>query len=448
MIEGFDPAPDPSAILSPSSSGGPLQPPAVEALFLRLPQGVKWGLSRMTSFLAATGQPHRSYPGIHIGGTNGKGSVAATVASVLQHAGHRVGLYTSPHLCSFTERFQVAGHPVGARELDELAGELWSDIERHELSFFEAATALAFHLFERRGVDVAVIEVGLGGRLDATNVVLPLITAVTNVAMDHSEYLGETLVEVAREKAGIVKPGVTLLTAETDPRLLSVFADVCDRNEAPFFPLGIEAESMALDIAEDCTAFTVPTRRWGPLRLRTPLVGEHQALNGALSVSILEGLPEFLRPDERALRAGVGGVCWPGRAQVSRTGGRTWVFDVAHNPAGASALASVLECLTLPRPVVLLAAVLGDKNWRSMLPPLLKEVDRSVLTQAPSAPRERRWNPRDAAEVVAGLDTMVCLDFGEAIKRAGELANRGTVVVTGSNHTVGDALKVLRLPLF
>lgn len=447
-MEEPDPAPGPSATLPSPGSGGSREPPGAEALFLRLPQGVKWGLSRMNAFLAATGQPQRSYPGIHIGGTNGKGSVAATVASVLQYAGNRVGLYTSPHLCSFAERFQVAGHPVGERELQELAGELWSDIEREQLSFFEAATALAFHLFERRGVDVAVIEVGLGGRLDATNVVSPLITAVTNVAMDHSEYLGETLVEVAREKAGIVKRGVPLLTAETDPRLLPVFAEVCGRHGAPFFPLGIETESMALDITEDGTAFTVPTRRWGPLRLRTPLVGEHQALNGALSVGILEGLPKSLRPDEGALRAGIGGVCWPGRAQITRTGGRTWVFDVAHNPAGASALASVLERLTLPRPVVLLAAVLGDKNWRAMLPPLFKEVDRSVLTQAPSAPRERRWDLGNAAEIVAGLDAVICPDFGEALKRAGELASRGTVVVTGSNHTVGDALRLLGLPLF
>ncbi len=447
-MEGPDFSPGPAATLPPLAADSALAASAIEELFPRLTPGMKWGLSRMSAFLAETGQPHRSYPTIHVGGTNGKGSVAATVASVLQRTGSRVGLYTSPHLCSFRERFQVAGHPVGASELAALVGELGAGIERHELSFFEAATALAFHLFEREVVDVAVIEVGLGGRLDATNVVTPLITAVTNVAMDHSEYLGETLVEVAREKAGIVKHGVPLLTAETDPRLLRVFNDVCSGLDAPFLPLDLDRESMDLEIAEDHTTFRVSTRSWGPLRLRTPLVGEHQALNAALSAAILEQLPGSLRPDEGALRAGIEGVSWPGRSQVAHIDGRTWLFDVAHNPAGAKALASVLESLALPRPVVVLAAVLGDKDWRSILPPLFEGADHSLFTQAPSAPSERRWDPEDVAAAVGRRETEIRRDFGEALERAKDLASPGTIVVTGSNHTVGDALRALDLPSF
>ncbi|HAB29479.1 MAG TPA: bifunctional folylpolyglutamate synthase/dihydrofolate synthase, partial [Gemmatimonadetes bacterium] len=188
-------------------------------LFPHVPHGIQWGLGRMEAFLRDTGDPHLGIPCVHVGGTNGKGSVASTVATVLDSAGHRAGLYTSPHLCSFRERFQIGGVPVGDGELRELASELDRDIRRHSLTFFEAATALAFHLFRKKGVEVSVVEVGLGGRLDATNVVAPFLTAITNVDLDHCDYLGSTLNEIAMEKAGIIKSGVPLLTAEPDRRI-------------------------------------------------------------------------------------------------------------------------------------------------------------------------------------------------------------------------------------
>ena len=444
--------PDPSSGHSSTASPARLDPvtgdPLLEELFGGFTHGIEWGLERMEGFLRDTGDPHRSYSSIHVGGTNGKGSVATTVATVLGRGGTRIGLYTSPHLYSFRERFRVAGQPVEEDELRELVIGLKGDMVRHRLTFFEAATAVAFHLFQRREVDVAVVEVGLGGRLDATNVLSPLVTAITNVAKDHSEYLGESLAEIAREKAGIIKAGVPLLTAEGNEESLSIFRDVCGRVGAPFRPVRVDPASMDLKVTRDRTCFTVETHAWGALRICTPLLGEHQAVNGALSAAILESLPDSLRPDSRAVLDGIGSVRWPGRSQIEALDGRTWLFDVAHNVGGALALASVLDGLDLPRPIVLVAAVLGDKDWRAMLPPLLARTDHAVFTQAPSAPSDRRWDPSLAASAVFGAEAEICTVLDAALDRAMALADSGTIVVTGSNHTVGDALGSLGLSSF
>jgi len=415
--------------------------PLLDELFPHVPHGIQWGLGRMEAFLRDTGDPHLGIPCVHVGGTNGKGSVASTVATVLDSAGHRAGLYTSPHLCSFRERFQIGGVPVGDGELRELASELDQDIRRHSLTFFEAATALAFHLFRKKGVEVSVVEVGLGGRLDATNVVAPFLTAITNVDLDHCDYLGSTLNEIAMEKAGIIKSGVPLLTAEPDGRIRSVLSARCEALEAPFTSVESDGEKTSIDVQEDHTAFDVSTSMWGDLRLQTPLVGEHQAVNGALAVALLERMPPRFLPDRDAVLDGVSRVHWPGRAQVEHLDGTTWVFDIAHNTAAATALASVLGRLELPRPIVVLTAVLGDKDWHEMLPPLFDKADHAVLTQAPSAPLARRWDPHEAAaEAGAGI-AEIRTDFDDALDRARELAGSGTIVVSGSAHTVGDVLR-------
>ncbi len=419
--------------------------PLLYELFSHVPHGIQWGLGRMEAFLRDTGDPHLPIPCVHVGGTNGKGSVASTVASVLNNAGHRAGLYTSPHLCSFRERFQISGDPAGDDELRALARELDPELRRHSLTFFEAATGLAFHLFRRRGVEVSVIEVGLGGRLDATNVVTPVLTAITNVDLDHCDYLGSTLREIALEKAGIIKSGVPLLTAEPDARIRSVLSATCDSLMAPFLHVESEPGSMSVDVREDHTAFDVSTAAWGRLRLQTPLPGEHQAVNGALAVALLEWMPPHFRPDRTALVEGIARVNWPGRVQVEHLEGRTWVFDIAHNTAGAAALASVLGRLELRRPIVILTAVLGDKDWREMLPPLFARADHAVLTQAPSAPLARRWDPHVAVTETGSGIAEIRTDFDHALDRARELAGSGTIVVTGSAHTVGDALRVLGL---
>lgn len=444
-MEGPEPTPGQSSKPPTDHADPTVVGPHLDELFSGLTHGIEWGLERMEGFLRETGNPHESYSAVHIGGTNGKGSVAATIASVLDQTGPSTGLYTSPHLCSFRERFRVAGQPVEEDELRALVGEFKDVILRHELTYFEAATALAFHLFERRGVDLAVVEVGLGGRLDATNVVTPLVSAITNVAKDHSEYLGETLVEIAREKAGIIKTGVPLLTTCRDDDVLAILEETCTRRGAPISVLESDPASLGVEVTEEGTCFVAATRTWGPLQLCTPLVGAHQAVNGALAAAVLQALPPAFQPSLDDVLAGVAGVRWPGRSQVLRRQGRTWLFDAAHNLAGACALAAVLDRLSLPRPVVLFAAVLDDKHWRAILPSLLEATDHAVFTQAPSAPTERRWDPNEASSHFGSASVEVYQDFGAALDRARALAGSGTVVVTGSNHTVGDALGAIEI---
>jgi dihydrofolate synthase/folylpolyglutamate synthase len=392
-------------------------------------------------------------PALHVGGTNGKGSVASTAEAVLRAAGRHTGLYTSPHLCSVRERFQVGGRPLAASALIGYADEIRSVVAEHGLTFFEAATLLAFHAFAREGVDVQIVEVGLGGRLDATNVLVPVACAITNVALDHADFLGETLPEIAREKAGIIKASVPVLTAETDPELRAVFREVAATVGADLTVFDPERDLAEVDVARDHTAFTTVTRAWGTLRLTTPLIGRHQAVNAGLAVALLDHLPEPLRPSREAVVEGVAVVRWPGRDQIEVMDGRTWVLDVAHNTAGIGSLVAVLDRLDLPRPRVGLVGVLGDKDWRAMLPPLLARLDRAVLTQPPSAPEGRRWDPAEAVAAVEALPggPPCPLEripaFAEALIRARDAAGSGTVVVTGSCHTVGDALEALgRVP--
>ncbi len=433
--------------MSPERLDRPSSDPLFGRLFPPLAAGVPWALDRVAAALAELGEPHCLYPTLHVGGTNGKGSVAATLATVLTAAGFRTALYTSPHLCSFRERYQVDGTAIDEVRLTAVADAIRQLVSAHGLTFFEAATVLGFQAFARERVDVAVIEVGLGGRLDATNVVTPLVSVVTNVALDHTEYLGTSLPGIAAEKAGIAKPGVPFVTAERDPALLEVMRARCAEVGAPFHPLPPD-RVQDVDIAADHTSFTVTTRGWGSFRLTTPLVGGHQALNAALAVEALEHLPADLRPSARDVLAGVAWVRWPGRDQIERVDGRTWLFDVAHNPAGVRSLVDVLDRVQLPRPLVALVGVLADKEWREMLPLLLGRVDRAFLTQPPSASLDRRWDPRAVEAAVRSLlpadyPLTTVLDFAGALAIARRTAGEGTVVVTGSCHTVGDALRLL-----
>jgi dihydrofolate synthase/folylpolyglutamate synthase len=407
---------------------------------------VHWGLERTLSALASLGNPQARYPTIHVGGTNGKGSVVTTLASVLARSGLRTGGFTSPHLCSFRERVVVNGHALSEQTLLQRAAEVSDAVVRYGLTFFEAVTVLGFHAFAREEVDIAVIEVGLGGRLDATNVLEPLVSAVTNVDMDHAEYLGDTRSKIAAEKGGIIKRGVPFVTAETSGELVALLRAMAAGKDAPFHSLDPAVAVHDLTLGKHHTAFRLSTRHWGDVDLVTPLVGRHQAANAALAVRVLEQLPSELRPDLAALVDGIASVTHPGRDQIEEVGGRSWLFDVAHNTAGIHSLVDTLERLDLPRPRVALVGVLGDKDWRTMLPPLFSRMDEAVLTQPPSAPPERRWDPQVARDAVGAVCPIrVEAHFGRALERARAAAGEGTVIVTGSCHTVGSALSVLGL---
>jgi dihydrofolate synthase/folylpolyglutamate synthase len=414
-------------------------------LFARPAGGIRWGLERTRELLAGVGDPHRRFRSLHVGGTNGKGSVSALCDAALRAAdpSRVVGLYTSPHLVSFDERIRVGGRPIDRELLLACEARLRPAIERTGATFFEATTAIAFLCFAEAGVELAVVEVGLGGRLDSTNVLEPEACAVTNVARDHTEYLGETLEEIAFEKAGILKPGVPAVTAETAAGPLSVLRRRAEEVGAPLLEIGAGAV-FDVSVSLDGTVFELEdSPRWGSREVHTALVGEHQARNAAVAAELLGLLPRGPRPSWEAIERGFAGVRWPGRLQVARIRGTTWVLDVAHNPAGVASLAASLRRLRLPKPVVLVAAILGDKAWNEMLPPLLALSDAAVLTIAPSSPEARRWDPADAEarlRASAGVPVRVIPDFSAALQRAETLAPHGTVLVTGSVHTVGDAL--------
>ena len=415
-------------------------------LFARPTGGIRWGLERTEALLAGVGDPHRRFRSIHVGGTNGKGSVSALCESALRASGRATGLYTSPHLVSFAERIRIDGRPVERELLLACEARLRPAIEESGATFFEATTAIAFLCFAEAGVDTAVVEVGLGGRLDSTNVIAPVACAVTNIGIDHTEFLGTTPGEIAWEKAGIFKPGVPALAAEAEALPLDVLRRRAEEVGAPFHALDEVARVDDVRVSLEGTRFRLASSHWGERDLQIPLPGEHQARNAALAAELLGILPDDLRPGWDAIAAGFAGVRWPGRMQVEVRNGLTWIFDVAHNPAGVQSLAATLDLLDLPRPRVLLAAILSDKEWSAMLPPLLARVDAAILTIAPTAPDSRRWDPEAVArslEVPDGVAVRVIPDFSAALQRVTTMAPYGTVLVTGSVHTVGDALEAL-----
>jgi dihydrofolate synthase / folylpolyglutamate synthase len=401
---------------------------ALEFLFPRTTT-IKFGLATTRALLRSVGNPHELIPTIHIGGTNGKGSVSTLVAEALREAGWRVGLYTSPHLVSFRERIQVGGVPISEDAVAMWTGRLLTPILERKATFFEATTALAFADFAARGAEIAVVEVGLGGRLDSTNVVQPLVSAVTKIERDHMKYLGNTLELIATEKAGIAKPGVPFVIGERDPSLVAVL-----RREARRAVARAEARGHP-DIR-----VLPPEYEWcGPLSLSGP----HQRRNAGVAQGILAALPAPYRPTQAQIEQAFGTAHVPGR--LDRRG--RWLFDVAHNPDGMRALVAAVNALGLPRPLHALVSILGDKEWGGMLVQLDQVIDRGVLTSAPTA-AARGWDIewlgrwlRDPTRPPAHADWTLVPEFDQAIARVQQGA--GTILVTGSFHTVGDVMTVL-----
>ena len=392
---------------------------------------IKFGLETTHSLLASIGNPHHQFSTVHVGGTNGKGSVAALVASALCEAGWRVGLYTSPHLCSFRERIVVDGVPIS-----ESAVAMWTERLRPRLleleaTFFEATTVIALADFAARGAELAVVEVGLGGRLDSTNVVLPIASGVTRIARDHMKYLGESLEDIAREKAGIAKPGVPFVVGEEDPDLVQVLRTEAHRAVGAMQP-GTEADVRVVPRGA----------RWqGPLGP----CGDHQRRNAAVAAAMLEALPAQFRPTAEQVSRGFAGTRLPGR--LERRG--KWLFDVAHNPDGVGTLVAAIETSPPPRPLHALVSILGDKEWAQMLVMLDTVIERGVLTMAPTA-AARGWNAdwlhqwlKEPGRPPAQASWKLIPDFEEALRDVQRDA--GTVLVTGSFHMVGDVMNVLGL---
>lgn len=414
--------------------------PDLEALLRRRPEiAIEWGLDRVRELLRRLDRPERSFRSYHVGGTNGKGSCAACIEAILRSHGVRTGLYTSPDLTGVRDRIRIDGRPVEAGPATRAARRLADHADDVGATFFETVTALAFDLFRSSGVETAIVEVGLGGRLDATNVLDPVAAVITSIARDHADYLGESLEEIAAEKAGILKPGVPAVLGPLPEDLVAVVAERARRVGAPVARLGRDARVTDVSLDPDGTRFIYRSPRFPEgLSLRVPLVGRHQASNAGVALLALERGRDLAA--EETIRRGLARVRWRGRFEVLEIEGGRWILDVAHNTAGLESLAATLRELAPPRPWVFLVAVLGDKPWREMLGALVELADATVFTVAPGSPPERRWDPGEARRQLPELAPRVELDFDEALALAGELAGGGTVVVTGSSYTVGDAM--------
>jgi dihydrofolate synthase/folylpolyglutamate synthase len=397
-----------------------------------------FNLDRMRDLMAELGNPQDQYPIIHVAGTKGKGSVSALAASALQAAGYKTGLYTSPHLQDYVERIQVDMQPMSHAEMAALVEEIKPAVARVPyLTTFEITTALGFLYFARQNCDVAVIEVGLGGRLDATNVVTPRVSVITSLSLDHTLVLGDTLAKIAGEKAGIIKPGVPVVSSPQKDEALTVLKNVADENDCAFTLVGRDVEFKPLSHSMDGQTLQVSTSNLHPLDLTIPLLGEHQVQNAAVAYTVLKA--SGLNVLDKAIQKGFAGIKWPSRFDIIRRDPPV-VIDVAHNRESALRLRQTLDTFFPDIPVILLFCTLEDKDISGMLAELSARVERVVATQAdhPRAPSVE-WIVENVER--ANIPVEAVTPVAAALDRALELAGEEKLVLTaGSVAFAGEVM--------
>jgi dihydrofolate synthase/folylpolyglutamate synthase len=428
----------------------------------------KFDLAYVRQILEALGHPERRFPSVLIAGTNGKGSTAATLASILQVAGYRTALYSSPHLVSINERLRVNGEAISDPEF----GEMHTRVERvaQELlrsgklpwhpSFFEMLTVMAFEYLASVGVDIAVLEVGMGGRLDATNVVDPLVSVIADISLDHQKYLGNTIAEIAREKAGIIRQNGIVVTLPQHPQANDVIGNAILEHNAravsavkyvpPVSPGAAAALGGSSQFAAGRSHY--PLAVMGQeIIIESPLVGRHQLRNIALAIATAEELTNLgfkITPSQ--IEQGIRETRWPGRFQVLAPSPAThqheMVLDVAHNPAGAWALRSALSDNFPGRELTLIFAAMSDKAVQEMVEILFPIAEHVVVTQVAN-PRAATTNDLLQAGLRTGADVHAEADVAAALARARQLTPPHTViVVTGSIFLVGEAMSAMGIP--
>jgi dihydrofolate synthase/folylpolyglutamate synthase len=403
--------------------------------------GINLGLGRIEKLLDLMRRPEGRFKTIHVTGTNGKGSTTAMLAAILQAAGLRTGMYISPHLTDYTERFQINGRPISReafaeaiaytrRFVDEMTAAGWE----HPTEF-EVLTAAAFYYFAAAGVDYAVIEVGLGGLLDSTNVIVPEVAVITNVTLEHTDRCGSTIREIAGHKAGIIKQGVPVVTGAAGDALAIIEAAAADR-KAPLLALGRDFSAEAGGCEGWRQLVTITSRRRGSLgSFRLALLGRHQAANAALAVmaaQVLSGREERLTP--AAISAGLAAARWPGRFEVF-PGQPTVVIDGAHNPDGAAALRAALDEVFPGQAVVFLMGILADKDIAGITGALVRPVD-SVIAVRPQS--DRAADPQQVTAGLAAARVETAASIAAGLERARALAGpAGLVCVAGSLYLIG-----------
>ena len=405
--------------------------------------GMIFGLTQITKILETIGSPHKEIEAIHIGGTNGKGSTAAMMASMLQREGYRVGLYTSPHLVHFTERIQVNGTEIQEEEVAALTEWMRERVEARGMTapftFFDFTTAMAILYFSQKRVDLAILEVGLGGRLDSTNVIDPLLSIITNVTKDHEEVLGRSLLKIAGEKAGIIKEGRPLITAATQPRVLHLFAELCREKDAPFYRVGRDFRYEP--VGERTFHYEGLHRKLWSVGLN--LSGPHQLINATTALGAMEVLEDLGYPvSTEAMTEGLRDVRWPGRLERVPMSPRV-VLDGAHNPAGALVLRKSLEEEFQFNRLILLMGIMKDKDLKSILQTLAPLAWHIILSRPHT---DRASSPSRLLEVLGmnGKKAEIVEDLPGAIEKGLSLTQEEDLFcITGSLYTVGEARNYL-----
>jgi dihydrofolate synthase/folylpolyglutamate synthase len=403
--------------------------------------GIKLGLETIRSMLEGLGNPQKRFHCVHVAGTNGKGSVAANIAAVLSACGYLTGLYTSPHLVRFNERIQVDGQPIA--DADVVAAYQRVRNVQHadrQPTFFEFATAMALHEFARRSVEWAVIETGMGGRLDATNILMPAVAVITNISLEHREYLGDTLGRIAAEKAGIIKPGVPVVTGVRQKPALEVIAGVSAERSAPLYRLGRDFGIRSL--ADGRFNYRGLRHRW--MGLRTALTGAHQRENAALTLAAIELLEEKAeRLSAACIAEGLTKTRWPGRLQIVNTRPLT-ILDGAHNLQAARTLAKYLRTELAGRDITLVIGILDDKPHRRMLAALVP-VSRRVIVTRPKTYRALAPEILQSEAALHCRRVTVISEVAAAVKQAlADTPPEGAVCIAGSLYVVGEAMAALQ----
>lgn len=413
---------------------------AVRYLDSLIGSGIRPGLDRMKRILDVAGRPERSVPSVLVAGTNGKGSTAATLSAIANAAGYMTGLYTSPHLIDLEERWRIGEEPVEPEVLVAAVLRLEKSSLEAELTptYFEALTLLAFFIFERSRCDVAILEVGMGGRLDATNVVDPLLSIITRIDYDHQEWLGDTIEEIAGEKLGISRPGVPLVVAEQPDQVVELMRRWCDRlgSSIHVVPEEVRVESFETSITGSSARIITPSHQYD---LSSPLAGVHQVSNLSSAVRAAELLSKtFDKIDHAAVIEGASLTRWRGRLESFDVARRLVVVDGAHNPAGTRSAAEFIA--TLPAPRALVFGALSDKEAGSMLEPLIELFDHVILTKPDS---ERSIAPESLVQFLRDGATEIIPHDEDAIAAALSLPGIATVLICGSLYLAGSAIRLL-----
>lgn len=428
---------------------------AVHALYGLQRFGVKLGLEKISSFLAAIGNPQHTFRACHVAGTNGKGTCAAVVDAVLAAHGVRSGLYTSPHLVSMRERIRALGHSIPENYVAGWVSGHLDYVLRNRVTFFETVTAMAFDYFRHKKVEAAAVEVGLGGRHDATNVVYPPVGVITSIGLEHTRYLGKTIASVAGEKAGIAKPGMLLLCGERRRAAVNVISEAAGRAGSSIHFLDDTVSITQLRMLPAGTRFNYRGPGFRLSGVSVPLYGVHNLRNAALGLWAAELiLAELgLRPQEDAFCRALEQLSWPARFQRLKVGhGPELVLDVAHNPPAAAKLSRLFRRIYGLQPALVVTALAGDKDHARFIRHLLKMADRFIFPHVdfgraesgsggcdPEALKSlvKRYSPQAAAHVSPHMRG--------ALEQAFRLAAGRPVVVTGSFHTVGEAMRILKI---